>query len=233
MKIAMASGCMEESVGGVDRIRIPSSRDNGVYEVKVTRQDFRGDTQTGKYRRYLPYCRRLYFAAPSGLLKKGDVPEGMGLCVRTENGWHTIKAPKIQGDPDGFHEILFSLLLKTHPDGFTPPTRVERVRKMMEYKDLREARYDLPPRIREVLFEAEGIKGALHHARCDIAAELGLDLDEDSHDLRTLVKEVLAKAPAAKPKGLDAIRSHLVGIRNYVDSIERRVEAIDSPTETP
>lgn len=198
-----------------------------VYEVKVTRQDFRGDTQTGKYRRYLPYCRRLYFAAPQGLLKKEDLPEGMGLCVRGENGWHTIKAPRIQGEPDGFHEILFSLLLKIHPDGFTPPTRIERVRKMLEAEDLRKAKFDLPPRFREILNGAQGTKDALRHARHDVARELGVDPDEDPRDLGRLVKEVLARAPTAKPKGLGAMRMNLVGIRNYVDSVERVIDAIE------
>lgn len=48
----------------------------------------------GKYEKYLPHCNRLYFAAPKGLLKKEEIPEGVGLIVRGEQGWTTVKGAK-------------------------------------------------------------------------------------------------------------------------------------------
>ncbi len=46
------------------------------YEVKVSRQDFLGDT---KWDAYLPYCHRFYFACPAGVIRRDEVPDPAGL----------------------------------------------------------------------------------------------------------------------------------------------------------
>lgn len=65
-----------------------------IYEVKVQRSDFLQDIKSGKYKKYLPYCNRLYFAVLKGIAKKEEIPEDIGLIVRGENGWTTVKAAK-------------------------------------------------------------------------------------------------------------------------------------------
>jgi len=65
-----------------------------IFEVKVTRSDFLSDIKKGKYKKYLPYCNRLYFAILDGIATKDEIPEGVGLIKFSKNGWHTIKAPK-------------------------------------------------------------------------------------------------------------------------------------------
>lgn len=62
-----------------------------IYEVKVTRSDLLQDIKKGKYKKYLPHCNRLYFAVKQGICTKDDIPEGVGLIVRGENGWSTIR----------------------------------------------------------------------------------------------------------------------------------------------
>lgn len=68
-------------------------RDMAIYEVKVSRSDFFRDVNAGKYRRYLPFCNRLYFACPQGLVKRAEVPEGCGLITRNPNGWRVVRPP--------------------------------------------------------------------------------------------------------------------------------------------
>lgn len=46
------------------------------YEIKVSRSDFLGDE---KWRGYLPYCNRLSFVCPRGLIKADELPEEVGL----------------------------------------------------------------------------------------------------------------------------------------------------------
>jgi hypothetical protein len=66
------------------------------YECKVSVADFRADVTAGKWQSYLPFSSGVYFAAPSGLLKREDVPKGCGLIVRGDEGWRTLRAPTLQ-----------------------------------------------------------------------------------------------------------------------------------------
>jgi hypothetical protein len=198
-----------------------------VWEVKVTRQDFRGDTQTGKYRRYLPFCRRLYFACPSGLLKKEDIPEGMGLTVRGENGWHVVKAPKVRAQPERFHEIVFSLLLKVHPDGFSPPTRIERIRRMTEAEDVYKARFHLPKKFEALASETLHMKGELENAIRTVARELEVEVPEGDWALTGLVQEVLKRAPKAPGPFNQSFGGIRANLETIVRSVGRVAEVLD------
>ncbi|MCZ7836162.1 MmcB family DNA repair protein [Atlantibacter hermannii] len=67
-----------------------------VYEIKVSVSDFRADVTAGKYTKYFSYASAVVFAVPEGMLKKSDIPEGCGLMVRKESGWHTLKGPTMR-----------------------------------------------------------------------------------------------------------------------------------------
>lgn len=56
------------------------------YEIKVSRSDFLRDT---KWREYLPYCHRFYFACPKGLIHPDELPKGIGLVYIGDNGPYT------------------------------------------------------------------------------------------------------------------------------------------------
>lgn len=47
-----------------------------VYEIKVSRGDF---LQDNKWHLYLQYCHEFYFVVPTGLVKKTELPDGVGL----------------------------------------------------------------------------------------------------------------------------------------------------------
>lgn len=63
-----------------------------ICEVKVTRADFLSDIRSGKWRGYLDHCDRFYFAVPSGLIDRSEIPPEAGLMVRGPKSWRTIIA---------------------------------------------------------------------------------------------------------------------------------------------
>ena len=99
-------------VGQADVITIKPSytRFNlDIYECKVSRSDYLKDIKSGKYKKYLEHCNRLYFAVTYGIAKVEEIPENVGLIVRGENGWSTVKAAK-KRDVEFSQEMLLSLL---------------------------------------------------------------------------------------------------------------------------
>lgn len=82
------------------------------YEVKISRSDFLSDVGSQKWRKYLAVCHQVYFAAPSGLLKKNEIPHGAGLITLGDKGWQVIKSAPVHEpeslDADAVLSILFS-----------------------------------------------------------------------------------------------------------------------------
>ena len=82
-----------------------------VYEVKATRADFMQDVRSEKWRKYLPYTARIYFATgPDVAAKRADIPEEAGwMRFDPEKGWIVAK-----GAPNRRYEfnqyVLLSLL---------------------------------------------------------------------------------------------------------------------------
>jgi hypothetical protein len=81
------------------RTRWGGEHDTRCYEVKVNRSDFLTDVRSQKYSKYLPFARRVYFAVPSGLVKRTEVPPGTGLITRNENGWRVQVQPTAHDAP--------------------------------------------------------------------------------------------------------------------------------------
>ena len=46
------------------------------YEIKVSRNDFKQDN---KWHLYLQYCNEFFFVVPTGLVKKEELPDNVGL----------------------------------------------------------------------------------------------------------------------------------------------------------
>jgi hypothetical protein len=60
----------------------PSQMRPQIHEVKVTRADFLADVKNEKKRGgNLIFCDAFYYAAPSGLIKPEEVPDGCGLVI--------------------------------------------------------------------------------------------------------------------------------------------------------
>ena len=197
-----------------------------VYEVKISRPDFLRDTQAGKYQRYLPYCRRLYFATPAGMIDRKEVPEGMGLCVRGETGWRTVVAPRVRPSPDGWPEILFSLVLKIHPGPWDRPTRAERIKATAKAMELRVAGRATAPKVAAALNELDLLRDSVATARRELCDVLGVDPQVDARDLWHLAWGVKNLAPAKVPPEIQQVRGALNTIRLQVERAERLIEDV-------
>lgn len=90
-----------------------ANKDCRIYEVKYSRSTFDTDF---KYEKYFDVCHRLYIACPKGLIQKKELPTSVGLIVRGEKGWHTVKAAK-RNSPDGFNiDFVLSLLYRGYEE---------------------------------------------------------------------------------------------------------------------
>lgn len=80
-----------------------------VYEVKISRADFLSDIRSEKWKLYLPHCHRFYFAMPSGIVTRADIPDPAGLYVKGPKGWSVVKGAK-KLDSEVSEETLKALI---------------------------------------------------------------------------------------------------------------------------
>ena len=73
------------------------------FEVKASVADLKGDLRRDKWRQYLPWLHRLYFAFPDGLVPSESLPPEVGVVVLTKaGGWRYVRtAPKLPGEKVG------------------------------------------------------------------------------------------------------------------------------------
>ena len=104
-------------------------KDLRAYEIKVSKSDFLSDVNTGKWKRYLNVFHRVYFAAPSGLIKKTEVPEEAGLIVRGDKGWSVVKTARAHNPPNLSVDSILALLSR----GYEQDREIRNLRERMLY----------------------------------------------------------------------------------------------------
>lgn len=85
------------------------------YEVKVSRSDFLADVTEAKWSKYLAYAGSVWFAAPEGLLQKGEIPDRAGLMVRGADKWRALKRPIPNPLTSIPQEALLKLIMEGRP----------------------------------------------------------------------------------------------------------------------
>ncbi|MFH1486622.1 MAG: MmcB family DNA repair protein [Chloroflexota bacterium] len=86
-----------------------------IYEVKVDHGDFLRDANAGKYEKYLGHCCQFYFAAPQGLLRPTEIPEGCGLIVQGNKTWTVTRGAQRRNHVPSTN-LLLALLLRGYED---------------------------------------------------------------------------------------------------------------------
>lgn len=101
-----------------------------IYEVKVSKSDFLHDN---KWPGYLDYCHRFYFACPSGLIQKHDIPDPrVGLVWVNENGGvHTVKPVSMR--PTEIPGTFYQYLLYSRLDSERTPFYSDKVEYIQAY----------------------------------------------------------------------------------------------------
>jgi len=159
-----------------------------IYEIKTSRSDFLHDVNTGKYRGYFSCCSQFYFACPSGVLGKGDVPEHCGLIVRNENGWHTVKsATRREFKPS--QDLWIRLLIKGYEDHFER-YRQEEGDRFKEYKSLKEASWLYGGKVAKDIASGQDIIAQAKQLTEDAGKALGRDFPTLENAIWSLQAEV-------------------------------------------
>lgn len=204
------------------------------YEVKVSRSDFRQDVQSGKYRKYVPYVRRLYFAAPSGLLQLLEIPDGCGLITRNENGWHVVRAPRVSKiEQEHWCTFLHALLMKSKPGPWAPPTREERIQQLADEEDLRMKAHLLGERVKDALDDAHRARRGIEQVRAHLARALGEDVDGRS--VAQLANELVEreKPPPAPVEIPSALRYKITSAHQRLSTAIDLMDRLEQREEEP
>lgn len=201
-----------------------------IYEVKVSRSDFGNDVNKGKYRLYFDYCSQLYFAAPSGIIHKEEVPEGCGLIVRGDNGWHSVKsAPRREYTPGV--EMLLKLLMRGYEDHLVRWEQYDHL-KNLEYKGLKEAGLRYGIKVAKDLANADSLVREAEALREKIGEVLGKDgyrtLGDAVFHLKADVESLFLRKKYAKETiQLVSIVDRLFqGTRFFADATPKQLRAI-------
>jgi len=196
MEHRMGSWWMENGTPTPDVLVVYKSFTNPnitAYDVKTSRADFLADVRERKFERYLPFCNRFLFAAPTGMIARADLPPGCGLVVYNEDkrSWSTSKAatPRPRVEYADWHWL--SLLFAKQGEAARVRDVEERRRHLENAVDSRWKR-DLPKKIAaalEVADDARHEREALREAYLLTCKALGQKpLENSMWDLPDLVR---------------------------------------------
>lgn len=198
------------------------------WEVKVTREDFRADVTTGKYERYLPFVSRLYFATPSGLVNRDEIPPRMGWATRNENGWSVIKAPHMSHPTtEGLLDFALAIVLNREEAPWRREQDRQKRMEALDRDDLESFRRHWPTKgqkVANLLHEAAQAQREYQQAEEHLLKELERAGEEpetvQNPRLVYLVKQVLDARPQKSPEKLLRRVSTVRGV------LERQVEIL-------
>jgi guanylate kinase len=83
--------------------------DMTAYEIKVDRQDFLHDK---KWHSYKEFCNRMYFICPKDVIKKEEIPGGIGLIYAYGSGYLKVIKPAIHREQEAPSRFLHKMMTK-------------------------------------------------------------------------------------------------------------------------
>lgn len=206
------------------------------WEVKVTRRDFLGDVRSAKFERYLPHCRKLYFATPAGLLSKDEIPDGMGLTVRGDNGWHVVKAPRLRKVEKGVHAITLMAMLMRLNGPMSSAHVLSREERVRRYAEMEDAASHLCDRVAVGLARVRREEMYYEGAKRKLARLLDLDGHENT-TLDRMASMIVDSSPVRQRTQVpEAVKGAVVSIQEDTVSIQRALRGLNEAirrTENP
>ncbi len=206
-----------------------------IYEVKTSRSDFLSDVNRGKYLKYFEHCTQLYFAVPSGLVTKEEVPAHCGLIVKGEKGWHVVKAAT-RRDFMPTVDILLKLLMRGYENRMVEWRQYERL-KNLEYKTLKQAARDHGIRIAENLGQAEELIRTAEELREKIGELMGKKYETLWHgawelkgDIEHLIRQKQYLSETVELS--DLVLNLSLGRRFFADNVPTKLREIAGRLES-
>lgn len=179
-----------------------------IYDIKNSRQDFSQDVNKAKYKRYLTFCDRFYFAVSIGLLRKNEVPEDAGLIVYNseKNTWSVVKSsPRYVAELD---RIDWQSLMMAK---YATERRARRLKDRIVWKEnlsVADKVKNLSCEIELKLREVEGVDEKIRNIKKIVAEALGIDPEllykRSDWDLRDCIRKVIKRLTVPREKELSA-----------------------------
>ena len=201
-----------------------AQRDLRAYECKSTRRDFLHDVGSDKWRRYLLVFPRVYFAVPSGLIKKAEVPEEAGLIVRGENGWTTVKAARGHIPPNLSVDSILALLFR----GYEQDREVRNLRDRLIYNDrgaAQEAKalgWETRQKLKQTAHELDPVLRTLMEAVESLTGETLTGLTTEDLTRKLKMALVMAEEAAKHSTALNSISTYLRSLTSSYTTEETR-----------
>jgi len=168
------------------RVPLPS-----IYEIKVSRGDYFQDVKKEKYKKYLDYCSRFYFACPKGMIKRKEVPKEAGLVVLGKNGWYVVKgSPNRDWKYDT--NTLFACLMHGYENHIIESRikNIENAKQNIRYLQYMPNMRKLVAKKLELVDEAENDITSIHRILCEL---LNLDPKKTDREIFSLAYDVQEK----------------------------------------
>lgn len=180
-----------------------------IYDIKSSKQDFSQDVNKAKYKRYLTFCDRFYFAMPIGLLRKNEVPEDAGLIVYSpgKNTWSVVKAsPRHTAMLDRIH--WQSLMMAKYATQRTARRLKERI-VWEENASVADRVKGLNYEIVRKIHDAEGVDDKIKNIKKIVAQGLSINPEElykrGKWDLENFIHEVIKRLTVPREKELSTL----------------------------
>lgn len=139
------------------------------YEIKVSRNDFKQDN---KWHLYLQYCNKFFFVVPTGLVKKEELPDNVGLIYYNSDtkALRTVKKALYRQieEPVGVYKyIIFSKLEEDRLPFYEDKAEYARA-YLEDQKDKKYIGHTLGSKMAKDLEEAYKRLEAVRHKEADI-----------------------------------------------------------------
>ncbi len=173
------------------------------FEIKISRSDFLADATAGKAQGYRSVAGALAFAAPKGLLRRDEIPDGCGLIERGESGWRWARKPVVSR----IESLPTKVWLKLLMDGIErvhDPRGALRAQRLSEYTQQRRAEQMLGAELGKLLADRERARSILQYETSR--------LRDEAAALQASREERAAKSRAALEETLQGLRAELSSI---------------------
>ena len=195
------AGSMRPDVFTIERTY--TALNTRAFEVKVSRSDFLADATAGKAQGYRSVAGALVFAAPKGLLKREEIPDGCGLIERGESGWRWARKPVISRIETLPTKVWLKLLMDGIERVHDPRGQLRRQR-VNEYTQQRRAEQMLGAELGGLLADRE-------RARLELQFEASR-LRDEAAAIQASREERAAKSRAALEETLQGLRAEMAKI---------------------
>ena len=192
------AGSMRPDVFTIERTY--TALNTRAFEVKVSRSDFLADATAGKAQGYRSVAGALAFAAPKGLLKREEIPDGCGLIERGESGWRWARKPVISRIETLPTKVWLKLLMDGIERAHDPRGQL-RHQRVSEYTQQRRSEQMLGAELGKLLADRERARSILQYEASR--------LRDEAAALQASREERAAKAKSALESELHGLRAEL------------------------